>query len=449
LKELPPGDPENHVGPDQRWYWAAPFLLDARADGVGHDQFMADLHRWAKQADAGERRTRSADDSTTSFQDHVAQAQEQRAEGLGPRPDDLTQVLASMALAGPGVSALRALGRVAGGPEEYSASWLRTAALTVTRGLQSMFNRPEIQAVVRASGDPRLPYWRQVLGHSFDGGLQAVLDEYAHVLVESEGLSDVAPQERARKLAEVMEEGMSLRTRSNHVDHVYVERGEVKHEAHTARTHFAARLADGRGEDEASQVSAGHIRVSFNSPFWPFVLATTSVGQEGLDFHTYSHAVVHWNLPGNPVDLEQREGRVHRYKGHAVRKNVAAVHGPAVVKDEVADPWAAMFDAAAADRPPGTSDLVPSWIFTTPGGATIERHVPAIPLSTEVVRYRRLQRTVGAYRLAFGQPRQADLLKLIGNNAAALEDLRVDLSPPAVVPEADADADADADDSRI
>src|SRR5699024_11013379 len=38
----------------------------------------------------------------------------------------------------------------------------------------------------------------------------------------------------------------------------------------------------------------------FNSPFWPFVLASTSVGQEGLDFHTYSHAVVHWNLPPTP-----------------------------------------------------------------------------------------------------------------------------------------------------
>jgi len=28
---------------------------------------------------------------------------------------------------------------------------------------------------------------------------------------------------------------------------------------------------------------------------------------EGLDFHHYCHAIVHWNLPSNPVDLEQRE----------------------------------------------------------------------------------------------------------------------------------------------
>ena len=57
-------------------------------------------------------------------------------------------------------------------------------------------------------------------------------------------------------------------------------------------------------------VTAAHLRRAFNSPFWPFVLTSTSVGQEGLDFHLYCHAVVHWNLPSNPVDLEQREGRV-------------------------------------------------------------------------------------------------------------------------------------------
>ncbi|MEA3275971.1 MAG: helicase-related protein [Pseudomonadota bacterium] len=61
------------------------------------------------------------------------------------------------------------------------------------------------------------------------------------------------------------------------------------------------------------------VRAAFNSPFRPFVLTSTSIGQEGLDFHPWCHRLVHWNLPGNPVDLEQREGRIHRYKGHAAR----------------------------------------------------------------------------------------------------------------------------------
>src|SRR5690606_39964746 len=95
--------------------------------------------------------------------------------------------------------------------------------------------------------------------------------------------------------------------------------GQVRVEDRRVRTHFAARF--GRGTtDEGAEIREEHVRTAFNSPFWPFVLASTSVGQEGLDFHTYSHAVVHWNLPGNPVDLEQREGRVHRYKRSEERR---------------------------------------------------------------------------------------------------------------------------------
>src|SRR5699024_10695039 len=103
------------------------------------------------------------------------------------------------------------------------------------------------------------------------------------------------------------------------------------------------------------------VRESFNSPFWPFVLASTSVGQEGLDFNTYSHAVVHWNLPSNPVDLEQREGRVHRYKGHAVQKHVADEYSEYALGETVQDPWDRLFSAAEAARPEGDSFLDPNW----------------------------------------------------------------------------------------
>jgi hypothetical protein len=62
------------------------------------------------------------------------------------------------------------------------------------------------------------------------------------------------------------------------------------------------RYGDERGgEREETQLRKEAVRTAFNSPFWPFVLATTSIGQEGLDFHPFCHAVVHWNLPSNPV----------------------------------------------------------------------------------------------------------------------------------------------------
>ena len=71
----------------------------------------------------------------------------------------------------------------------------------------------------------------------------------------------------------------------------------------------------------------GTLQQAFNSPFRPFVLATTSVGQEGLDFHWYTRKIVHWNLPSNPVDMEQREGRINRYKCLAIRRNIAKFFG--------------------------------------------------------------------------------------------------------------------------
>lgn len=49
-----------------------------------------------------------------------------------------------------------------------------------------------------------------------------------------------------------------------------------------------------------------------------------SIGLEDLDFPTWRQAVVHWNLPSSPVDLEQCEGHVHH---HAVSKSIAECYG--------------------------------------------------------------------------------------------------------------------------
>jgi hypothetical protein len=169
------------------------------------------------------------------------------------------------------------------------------------------------------------------------------------------------------------------------------------------------------------------------------VLATTSVGQEGLDFHQYCHAVVHWNLPSNPVDLEQREGRVHRYKGHAVRKNVARRHYAAAGKTDGSGLWDALFDAAVAERGAEESDLVPYWVYATPGGARIERHVPAFPLSREVGQLDALKRSLAVYRMVFGQPRQEDLVNYLmqvmpaGKINDLVAKLRIDISPPSAM----------------
>jgi hypothetical protein len=329
-----------------------------------------------------------------------------------------------MAIAGPGICALRALSRVTGGAGALKDAGIRDSAYRIAQGLRSLFNKPEIVALLRSANDDS--YWRTVLDHSLDGCLQAVLDEYVHVLIESEGLQETCDRERAQTLTKTITEALSTRAAANTMEHVQIADGEISLDPHRINSHFAARYGRAESSDQAA-MRESTIRAAFNSPFRPFVLASTSVGQEGLDFHTYSHAVVHWNLPGNPVDLEQREGRVHRYKGHAVRKNVAAEYGLAAALDaDSPDPWSAVFHAAQEDNSAEDSDIRPFWVFTCPGGAVIERYVPALPLSREALQYRRLQRTVGAYRLVIGQPRQDDLIRYVGEDISWL---RIDLAP--------------------
>jgi len=413
LSELAPASGASGAA-DQSWYWAAPFLLDRHFAKAETEALAPRMRRWSGD-----------DDAESSLASHLQHAEAIDASQLGPRPADLADLIARMAIAGPGVCALRALSRVTGGPEALQDVEVRDAAYRIAQGLRSLFNKPEIIALMRSGDDAS--YWRAVLDHSFNGCLQAVLDEYAHVLIESEGLQDACARTRAETLSAVMAEALSIRTATNTFEQINVTGSEISLEEHRISSHLAARYGRVQSNEQAAQREST-IRVGFNSPFRPFVLASTSVGQEGLDFHTYSHAIVHWNLPSNPVDLEQREGRVHRYKGHAVRKNVAGVFSTAALDQHNADPWAAMFDAAVVARADGDSDIKPFWIFTRPDGAVIERYVPALPLSREAQQYRRLLRTVGAYRAVIGQPRQDDLIRYVGEDA---EWLRIDLTPSA------------------
>lgn len=413
LKRLPEGSPR--IGtPDQRWYWAAPFLMDRRIAAGENTPFLSRMRGWDGHDEQ---------DQESRLGTHLRAADGVKELKLGPRPDDLADVLTAMAIASPGVCALRALSRVTGGSEALVNPDIRDAAYRIGQGLRSLFNRPEIVALLRSGEDES--YWRAVLDHGVDGCLQAVLDEYVHVLVESEGLQDADPLKRAETLAETIVEALATRAATNTVEQVEVADSEIRLNEHRMSSHFAARYGRAQSDDKAA-MRESTIRTAYNSPFRPFVLASTSVGQEGLDFHTYSHAIVHWNLPGNPVDLEQREGRVHRYKGHAVRKNVAADHGHAALTGGGDDPWDAIFLAAQASDG-GSSNIKPFWIYTRPEGAVIERYVPALPLSREAQQYRRLLRTVGAYRLVIGQPRQDDLVRYVGGD---VDWLRIDLTPP-------------------
>jgi hypothetical protein len=191
-------------------------------------------------------------------------------------------------------------------------------------GAVTLFNQHEAVALLRRGDDDR--YWHRVLTFSAEHNLQATLDEYVHYLIDALGLRTSEAGDRVQGLSRAMADALSIRPSQIDVDNPQIIEGRLKVEKFQMRGRFAMRLADYRDE-EGAVARLGGVRDAFNSPFRPFVLATTSVGQEGLDFHPYCYRVYHWNLPSNPVDLEQREGRVHRFKSHAVRHNVAHLHG--------------------------------------------------------------------------------------------------------------------------
>lgn len=417
-----PGDEDG--APDERWYWAAPLLLD----GVAGKELLDRPDLGSSGAGTSE---------AGGWHDHLAVARAAAAGELDPplgrKPDKLEDVLADVALAGPGVACLRALGRVCGGRSDSASPSVRVNAASAAWGVRTLLNHPEaitlIQGVVK-----RGPYWRRALAYCVEGGLQAVLDEYAHVVFDLQALNRLESLEkRSEELARHLRRVSSARSVQITPDEIVVSARKVEFRRHTMRTRFAVRYGEVEDESAGERTSAETVRDSFNSPFAPFILATTSVGQEGLDFHAYCHAVVHWNLPSNPVDLEQREGRVHRYKGHAVRKNVAEAVGEKSLLRDDSDPWAALFaEAEASGHAADGAEIVPYWVF--PGSARIERHVPALPLSREEERLRRLQQSLALYRSVLGQPRQEELVELLSQRELppplAYDDVRIDLSPP-------------------
>lgn len=445
-------EPELTGPADERWYWAASLQLDWEADRATEDAHWntARPHDWnvgVEQPEVAADAAEAGDSSGDRFADHFDQAQswyfDPDGSQLGPPPDDLAEVLAHLALGGFGNCAYRAIARSLTVPERAADDGVRRAAARGAWGLRSLFNSIEVTELIRQRDDAA-PYWRQVLKYCVEGNLQAVLDEHCHATAAVSNLAARPIGKAAAELGSLIHETSTLRSVAVALSDIAVEDGVAVRsgERHSMRHNFAQRLGADRTDTDADgkkvATRSKSVRDAFNSPFWPWVLASTSIGQEGLDFHVWCHAVVHWNLPSNPVDMEQREGRVNRYLGHAVRKNVAADFGEAALASDVDDPWVAMFNAASDARRPGENDLVPYWIYPTSGepAARIERVIPMLPLSRDARRLHDLRRTLAAYRLAFGQPRQTELLEYLTNLdpehlEALVDKLKIDLRPPA------------------
>jgi len=432
---------------DESWYWFSPFILD-------RFYFRKSVESWlftdnSNLAWESMLQIDLDDEDGSAFAEHVDEFKQafSHLPKLGRQPSDLIDVLALMALAGPSITLLRSLLRVTGVDRNKVGADFLSGAARGGLGFRSLFNQPDAISLLRQlyseSATEESAYWKLVLQYCLQGNIQAVLDEYLHILLESLGLVDHDAGECAEKIGKTVRQSLSLRSPNLRFDEIRLNKRmhEISMDEHSIRCRYALRFGSEQGEKLAGGSRDTDVRVAFNSPFRPFVLATTSVGQEGLDFHQYCHRVVHWNLPSNPVDLEQREGRVHRYKGHVVRRNLVSKYGLKSLKlnkDMFIDPWKQIFELACQDRG-AANDLVPYWIFENEschGPYHIERLIPILPLSREINRLELLKKALVAYRSVIGQPRQQELLETISDRVSSsdlkdvLSKITIDLSPP-------------------
>lgn len=356
------------------------------------------------------------EDGSRGLTEHVRRALVEQESPSATHSD-----LAELAAFAPGNIVYRALRSLARTNVTESGLW--RGAFALAEGLRTLFNRTETIALLTTLYGGEQPYWKSVLAYCADGNLRAMLDEYLFQLVSELGTTELDDASLMLVVRRAVD-AISLRSTRYVAHDNTAERRDI---SFTAR--FALRYG-GKQEsaDEKAGVRQGEVRTSFNSPFAPFVLASTSVGQEGIDFHWWSHSVVHWNLPSNPVDFEQREGRVNRFAGHAVRKNVAERHWEDVLASEDPRAWRAAFDAAI-ETENDLGEFSPWWMY--PGPARIHRVLARYPLSRDIKKYERLRSALTLYRLTLGQPRQEDMVDMLARRGVDATELPViDLRPP-------------------
>lgn len=331
---------------------------------------------------------------------------EARLEDVATITREEAELIVDLALEAPGVVLARALGR------HWHEALTTERSFTTTlcwSALRAYFNRPLLNELLGEQQEERYP---DALRRSVrEGNLEATLDEHFWYLAQSDSRSW---KERLEEFAG------ALRLRIGNASlHVSAE------ESFTLRCHAAMAMTEARAakgeDDEDKPVRPDEVRRAFNTPFWPHVLVTTSVGQEGLDFHPWCRAIAHWDPPSGPVALEQREGRITRYAGLNVRRTLGK-WAVGLIPSAGESPWVAIARKATRELSDHTG-LRPWW--TPDGTSNVQRFLMAASSSDVESTMSRLGRERALYRLVLGMPDQADLLALLMTRDAEKIDPRL------------------------
>ncbi|GAB2478849.1 helicase-related protein [Algoriphagus taiwanensis] len=421
-------------GNDQDWEWCAPLLLEKIS--ISKDLTKSWFEKGMPSGTADpDSETPNDQTESSGKQIHFDTAKDAYLSKVPlPLPylneskvGPLAEMMVDLVLGSPAICSLRALSRLFGSNEESIGHAFHIASAFLT-----LYNKPESIATLRLFTSDKKNYWEQCLQYGIDGNIQAMLDEYFFMLKDCENLST------SKEITEFVTDVLSIRTASIEAEGFSEFKKKIegnKTKRNSMRAHFAIDFGSQKFNTAKSSGRSINVRQAFNSPFRPFVLASTSVGQEGLDFHFYCKKIFHWNLPSNPIDFEQREGRINRYKGLIIRQNLAAKY-----KEELkgsSSIWEEIFTLAESEKAKSTfpCDLVPYWHTEPLENLKIERFVPLYPYSRDIERYQHLIKVLAFYRLTFGQPRQDELIEALNavdldsEEKARLKELMIELSP--------------------
>ena len=396
----------------QKWYWLGPLLLDKASEnnkvltewlskGIPPSELSIDAESIGTDKDESIGRKTHFELAKAAFTSHSPIA---AGKLSNEQLEVICEHMAELTIGSPAICYLRSQRRY----KELSND-LFDAAFNVCSAFLTMFNKPESIAIVRLhtkDGD----YWERALRYMIDGNMQAMLDEFVYLLINGENIQST------NELSDFISDILSVRTATSDIedyptflDNLTKEKPKRK----AIRSHYAVDFGTQKINTAKGAGRQINIRQAFNSPFRPFVLASTSIGQEGLDFHLYCKKIFHWNLPSNPIDFEQREGRIHRYQGLVIRLNLASKY-----RDQIAygntqnNIWKEVFKYAEKEKAQAkfSCDLVPYWHTETWSDIKIERFVPLYPFSRDIEKFNNLIKILTFYRLTFGQPRQEELV---------------------------------------
>lgn len=334
---------------------------------------------------------------------------------LAKLPNDLIEIdehaefwpLVQLALDSPGVVLVRAIRRhwtavQLDGPAEEGKKKAKsdTPRLILQRlalgGLRRYLDKPWFAAAFKSRSAKTFPeaLRRAVVA----GNLESVLDEHFWFVSATNGESWPS------RLA-TLRSSLDLPT-GRTLLHVGDKGSKNKQKAKTrVRCHVALPLHQAKEDVESKRGRAAEeeprpdqVRHAFNTPFWPMVLTTTSVGQEGLDFHPWCRTVAHWDPAPGPVELEQREGRISRYGGLAIRRALGR-HALCVPEASTrGSPWCAIADRAENNLK-DPSEMMPWW--SAPGASTLHLYLHAAG-SREFAQRELLERRRATYRMVLG-----------------------------------------------